>query len=395
MDDPASFGRWLRERRAARDMSREALARQINCAVVTIKKIETGERRPSRQIAELILDVLAVPTEERTAIVRLARAPSRSASSGPQSPPLTPADVGLEDLSGRAVRGYALHERLGAGGFGVVYRAEQPGIGRAVAIKIILPQYANLPEFIRRFEAEAQIIARLEHPHIVPLHDFWREPGGAYLVMRYVPGGTLHTLLQRGPLALHTCAGLLDQVGAALAAAHRAGVVHRDLKPSNILLDNDGNAYLADFGIAKNLGAAELADRTQPGAILGSPAYLSPEQVKDEPITPRSDIYSLGIMLYELLTSAKPFQASTPGELIQKQISEPLPALRTHRSDLPEALDTIIQHATAKSPADRYPDVLSLVADFRQATNDQRPMATDANSRSAISRRLPASTPLR
>src|SRR5262245_64155573 len=171
MENPASFGPWLRERRAARDMSREALARQINCAVVTIKKIETGERRPSRQIAELILDVLAVPAEERTAIVRLARAPSHPASPAPQSPPLTPADLGLEDLSGRTIRGYALHERLGAGGFGVVYRAEQPWVGRAVAIKSILPQYANLPEFIRRFEAEAQIVARLAHPHIVPRCD--------------------------------------------------------------------------------------------------------------------------------------------------------------------------------------------------------------------------------
>ena len=308
MDDHASFGRWLRDARAARDMSREALARRVGCALVTIKKIETGERRPSRQVAELILDVLAVPAEERTAMVRLARATSRPTSPEPQSPPLTPAEVGLEDLSGRTIRGYALLERLGAGGFGVVYRAEQPGIGRAVAIKIILPQYANLPEFIRRFESEAQIIARLEHPHIVPLHDFWREPGGAYLVMRYVPGGTLLSMLQRGPLLLDTCAGLLEQIGAALGVAHRAGIVHRDLKPSNILLDNDGNAYLADFGIAKDLGNADLADHTQPGAILGSPAYLSPEQIRDEPITPRCDIYSLGIILYELLAGAKPFQ---------------------------------------------------------------------------------------
>ena len=223
MDDPASFGRWLRERRAARDMSREALARQINCAVVTIKKIETGERRPSRQIALLILDALAVPAEERTAIVRLARASSRPASPAPQSP-LSPADLGLEDLSGRIIRGYALHERLGAGGFGVVYRAEQPGIRRAVAIKIILPQYANLPEFIRRFEAEAQIIARLEHPHSVPLHDFWREPGGAYLVMRWMRGGSLAGLLGHGPLPLDRLARLFDQVIAALALAHRRGV---------------------------------------------------------------------------------------------------------------------------------------------------------------------------
>src|SRR6266508_2113867 len=369
MDDPASFGPWLRERRRARDLSREELARRVGCAVVTVKKIETGERRPSRQIAELILDVLAVPPEERSAIVQLARAMPALVAPAPPSPPLSPADLALEDLSGRAIRGYALHQRIGAGGFGVVYRADQPGVGRAVAIKIILPQYANHPEFIRRFEAEAQIIARLEHPHIIPLYDYWREPGGAYLVLRYVSGGTLHTALQRAPLPLDASARLLDQIGAALSVAHRASVIHRDLKPSNILLDSDGNAYLADFGIAKDLGNAEPASQTQPGAIVGSAAYLSPEQVKDEPVTPRSDIYSLCIMLYELLTGVQPFQAPTPAQLIQKQINEPLPPLRARRLDLPEALDAVIQRATAKNPADRYPDVVNLVADFRAVVN--------------------------
>jgi len=364
MDDPASFGPWLRERRRARDLSREELARRVGCAVVTVKKIETGERRPSRQIAELILDVLAIPPEERSAIVRLARAMPAPAIPAPQSPLLSPADLALEDLSGRAIRGYALHQRIGAGGFGVVYRADQSGVGRAVAIKIILPQYANHPEFIRRFEAEAHIIARLEHPHIIPLYDYWREPGGAYLVMRYVSGGTLHAALQRAPLPLDASVRLLDQIGAALSVAHRSSVIHRDLKPSNILLDSDGNAYLADFGIAKDLGNADPASQTQPGAIVGSAAYLSPEQVKDEPVTPRSDIYSLGIVLYELLTGVQPFQAPTPGELIQKQINKPLPPLRARRPDLPEALDAVIQRATAKNPADRYPDVLTLVADF-------------------------------
>jgi transcriptional regulator with XRE-family HTH domain len=366
MDDPESFGSWLRVRRRARDLSRADLARRVSCAVITIKKIETGERRPSRQIAELILDVLAVPADERTALVRLARTTPAPAGSPPRAPALTPADLALDDLSGRVIRNYTLHERLGAGGFGVVYRAEQPEIGRAVAIKIILPQYANLPEFIRRFEAEAQIIARLEHPHIIPLYDYWREPGGTHLVMRYVAGGTLHAILERGPLSLDTVARVLEQVGAALAVAHRAGIVHRDLKPSNILMDSDGNAYLADFGIAKDVGNAEANDQTQAGMILGSPAYLSPEQIRDEPVTPLSDIYSLGIMLYELLTSAKPFQARTPAELLQKHINEALPPLRARRADLPEALEALIQRATAKNPADRYPDVSTLMADFRR-----------------------------
>src|SRR4029079_1491529 len=165
-------------------------------------------------------------------------------------------EIGSEDLSGRAIRGYALGARLGNGGMGVVYRAVQPLVEREVAIKIILPQYADHPDFIHRFEAEAQLVARLEHPHIVPLYDYWREPGVAYLVMRLLRGGSLHDLLQQGPLPLSLTLRVVDQVGAALHIAHRAGVGHRDLKPANILLDTEQNAYLADFGIAKDLGRA-------------------------------------------------------------------------------------------------------------------------------------------
>src|SRR5581483_5415146 len=139
-------------------------------------------------------------------------------------------------------------------GYGAVFRAYQPVIERDVAIKIILPQYANYPDFIRRFESEAQMVARLEHPHIVPLYDYWRAPDGAYLVMRWLRGGSLHAALQAGPLPGEALGRVLEQIGGALVAAHRRGIVHRDLKPANILLDEDGNAYLADFGIAKDLG---------------------------------------------------------------------------------------------------------------------------------------------
>src|SRR5207249_11789190 len=145
---------------------------------------------------------------------------------------------------GRTIRGYALGERLGAGGFGVVYRAVQPFVGRDVAIKIILPQYADHPEFIRRFETEAQLVARLEHPHIVPLYDYWREPGGAYLVMRWLRGGALGDRLAHKPLALAECLTLVNQIGAALSYAHRSGVVHRDVKPANVLCDDEGNFFL-------------------------------------------------------------------------------------------------------------------------------------------------------
>src|SRR5215813_13748502 len=165
----------------------------------------------------------------------------------------------MNDLSGSTIKGYELHERIGAGGFGAVYRAFQSSVNREVAIKIILPHFANHPDFIRRFETEAQLIARLEHPFIVPLYDYWRDPDGAYLVMRWLRNGSLQAALRDCPFDLPSAARLLDQIAAALTTAHRNQVIHRDLKPANILLDEDGNAYLADFGIAKDLGTRQCS----------------------------------------------------------------------------------------------------------------------------------------
>jgi len=265
------------------------------------------------------------------------------------------------------VKGYELREQIGEGGYGVVYRAYQPSVGREVAVKIILPQYANRPDFIRRFEAEAQLVARLEHPYIVPLYDYWRDPDGAFLVMRWLRGGSLHAALHNGPSSNELLGRLLDQIGGALAAAHRRGVVHRDLKPANILSDEDGNYYLADFGIAKDLGKRSSPYQTDASAVIGSPAYISPEQIKSEPITTQSDIYSLGVMLYEILAGELPFQAPTPFALMFKHINEPVPPMRAHRPDLSDAVNTVIQRATAKHPADRYPDVSTLVHELKQA----------------------------
>jgi WD40 repeat protein/serine/threonine protein kinase/DNA-binding XRE family transcriptional regulator len=371
MDAPTSFGRRLKELRRARDLTQDDLARRVGCALITIKKIEADERRPSRQIAERMLQVLAIPTDLQSAFMHLARPTPPLVVREAPLPPAMPLVFDLDALPGQSVKGYELCECLGRGGFGAVFRALQPGVGREVAIKVILPQLADRPEFIRRFEAEAQTIARLEHPHIVPLYDFWREPGGAYLVMRYLRGGALHTLLQRGPLALDVAARMLEQVGAALAAAHRQEVVHRDLKTANILLDDDDNFYLADFGIAKDMGEADPADLTPAGAVVGSPAYLSPEQIRAEPVTPRTDIYSLGIVLYEALAGVKPFQGSTPVALMQQHLSAPLPPLRTHRPDLPAALEVVLQCATAKHPADRYADVAGMVVDTLAALGAQ------------------------
>jgi len=167
------FGSIVKERRRALDLTQAEMARRVGCATVTIRKIEYDALRPSQQIAELLAKALAIPLEERSAFVRLARTAGRATPepSPLPTPPPAPEEIGQSDLTGRAIRGYELGERLGAGGFGVVYRAVQPLVDREVAIKIILPQYADHPEFIRRFEAEAQLVARLEHPHIVPLYD--------------------------------------------------------------------------------------------------------------------------------------------------------------------------------------------------------------------------------
>jgi WD40 repeat protein/DNA-binding SARP family transcriptional activator len=266
------------------------------------------------------------------------------------------------ELKGKALRGYRLLEPIGEGAFGVVYRATQPQIGREVAIKAIHPQLANHPDFVRRFEREAQIVARLEHPHIVPLYDYWRGPDGAFLVMRYLRGGSVEDLIAEGPLPVDRTATLLDQIAAALAAAHRQGVVHRDVKPGNVLLDEEGNAYLTDFGVALDAGSPE---RTSGTMMRGTPAYLSPEQVRLEAATPRSDVYALGVVLYEMLTGKHPYPEGSLSALLDRHLREPVPSLRDSRPELPREVDQVIARATAKDASDRFADILEVAAAFR------------------------------
>ena len=268
------------------------------------------------------------------------------------------------DLSGEPLRGYRLLEQIGEGAFGVVYRATQPQIGREVAIKAVAPELANHPDFVRRFEREAQIVAKLEHPHIVPLYDYWREPDAAYLVMRFLRGGSVEDLLRSGPLDPERASSILDQVAAALSAAHRQGIVHRDVKPGNVLLDEVGNAYLTDFGVALEAGSPERSSGT---LIRGTPGYLSPEQVRLDPASPRSDIYALGIVAYEMLTGAPPFPESSLTALLDHHVRDAIPSVRDVRPELPAALDRAIGRATAKDAKDRFSDALELAASVRAA----------------------------
>jgi DNA-binding SARP family transcriptional activator/tRNA A-37 threonylcarbamoyl transferase component Bud32/DNA-binding beta-propeller fold protein YncE len=268
-------------------------------------------------------------------------------------------DPSLGVEPGRPLRGYRLLDEVGAGAFAVVWRAVQPSVDREVAIKQIRSELVSRPEFIRRFEVEARTVARIEHPFIVPLIDYWRDPDSAYLVMRWLGGDTLERRLDDGPLSIEATLTLADQIGAALSAAHRHGVVHRDVKASNVLFDELGNAYLSDFGIA--LGAAQSDD---PAAALsrGSPVYASPEQLRGESVGPEADVFSLGVVLYECLTGSTPFRSvGAVGELVDRQLHEPFPDVRDAVDGISSAVADAVSRATAKDPAERFPTVDAFV----------------------------------
>lgn len=275
----------------------------------------------------------------------------------------------------RYVKDYEIQERIGVGGFGAVYRAYQARVEREVAIKVILPDVAKQPEFIRRFEAEAQLIARLEHMNIVPLYDYWRDPEGAYLIMRYLRGGSLADRLKQGHCGLELTGTVLTQIASALTVAHRNNIIHRDIKPANILLDDEGNAYLTDFGIAKDYNRID-GSITAADVIIGSLDYISPEQARSEAVTPKTDIYSLGVVLYEMLTGEHPFPDTTSVERLYKHINDPLPEITQLPLKIIDSINQVIQRATAKKPDQRYKDVISFANAYLEAaqlTNQPMP----------------------
>lgn len=271
----------------------------------------------------------------------------------------------------KEIKGYQVQGTLGEGGFGTVYRAYQPLIKREVAIKVIRASYANQPEFIRRFEAEAQLVARLEHLHIVPLYDFWRDPSGAYLIMRMLRGGSLREELQsNGRFSLEDVQRIITQISSALSVAHRKGVVHRDLKPANILLDEERNAYLTDFGIAKDVEhSSETDDDDDDGMIVGTPAYSPPEQLQSLTPTPQSDIYSFGLIIYELITGTDAMAGDSISDAIRNQLYEPLPEIDPDEYGVPMSINEILATATAKNPDDRYTDIMLFARDFKHAVS--------------------------
>jgi serine/threonine-protein kinase len=273
--------------------------------------------------------------------------------------------VGLE--SGTIVGGYRIERPLGRGGMGAVYVAVHERLGRSVALKVLPPELAADPGFRARFLRECEAVARLEHPHIVPIYDAGESADGMlYLAMRLVPGGDLKALIATyGHLTPEHTLMIVEQIAAALDAAHLAGVVHRDVKPANILLDDSGrHAYLADFGLAKSLAGEGL---TRTGSFLGSVDYCAPEQINGRPLDGRADVYALGGVLYHCLVGQPPYVRATEAAVVTAHVTDPPPALARVRPDLPHALDGVIVTAMAKHPEVRYDTAGELARAVREA----------------------------
>ena len=273
----------------------------------------------------------------------------------------------MDDLIGQSFYGYEIREKIGAGGFGIVYKAFDTETKRDIVVKAILPERLGDDEVLQRFELEAQIVSQLEHPHIIPMYDYWISEGRSFLAMEYLTGGNLRDSLNRGDKwTLARTTTLLEQILGALGVAHQADIIHRDLKPENILFDNHGKAYLGDFGLAKRLNSLQAI--TGPDGIIGSPAYLSPEQLMNQKVSARTDIYSIGVLLYEILAAEHPFaDANGQLQIMMRQIQTPLPQIHLLNEDIPKPVNQVIQIATAKDPADRYPNVATFLASFKAA----------------------------
>ena len=259
---------------------------------------------------------------------------------------------------------YRVMERIGRGGMATVYRAYHPALDRYVAIKVLPEFFADEPGYRERFQQEARSVARLKHPNILEIFDFGYEDGLAYLVLELVEGCTLADRVGR-PMELRTAVTMLEQLASALDHAHAHGVLHRDIKPSNILIRTDGTPVLADFGLAKMAGS--LRRLTSSGTVMGTPEYMSPEQAADEPLGPASDLYSLAIVAYEMLTGRVPFEADTPAATLLSHVTKPMPATRELRGELSAHIEEVLRRALAKRPEDRYATASAFASALRPA----------------------------
>jgi serine/threonine protein kinase len=261
---------------------------------------------------------------------------------------------------GENVGPYRIVERLGQGGMASVFKAYHPALDRYVAIKVLHPAFMEDPNFLARFQREARVVAKLDHPNIVPIYDFAEHEGQPYLVMKYIPGETLKARLARSPLSPDEGLKVIDAIGRGLSYAHQQGILHRDIKPSNVLLAADGQIYLADFGLARIAQAGESTLSND--MLLGTPQYISPEQARGErELDAGTDIYSFGVLIYEMVVGRVPFNADTPFSIVHDHIYTPLPMPRSVNPNVPEAIERVLLKTLAKDRADRYASVGDMV----------------------------------
>jgi tRNA A-37 threonylcarbamoyl transferase component Bud32/DNA-binding beta-propeller fold protein YncE len=279
---------------------------------------------------------------------------------------------------GENVGPYRIMEQLGQGGMATVFKAYHPGLDRFVAIKVMHPAFKQDPTFLARFQREARVVAKLDHPNIVPIYDYAEHNGNPYLVMKFIEGETLKARLSRKtPLTREEGLRIVDAVGKALGYAHARGILHRDIKPSNILLCPDGAVYLADFGLARIAQAGESTLSNE--MLLGTPHYISPEQARGERnLDAGTDIYSFGVVLYEMVVGRVPFNADTPFSIIHDHIYTPLPLPRKINPKVPESVQRVLLKALAKDRADRYATVDELAASFLRAASGSAAARADA-----------------
>lgn len=275
----------------------------------------------------------------------------------------TPAEV---DLSGRQLGDYRLLRRLGRGAMAEVYLAEQQSLKRQVAVKVLKADLARDDTYIQRFRREAQAAAALVDAHIVQIHEVGCVDGRHYIAQEYVRGQNLRQLVARhGPLEVPLAVSIMRQVAAALVKAGERGIVHRDIKPENIMLAGDGALKVADFGLARMTGPEATPDLTQVGITMGTPLYMSPEQIEGRPLDPRSDIYSFGVTCYQMLSGVLPFAGDTTLSIAVQHLKKQPERLENLRPGLPGGLCRIVHRMLAKDPEQRYPDALSLLRDLR------------------------------
>jgi serine/threonine-protein kinase len=268
------------------------------------------------------------------------------------------------DLVGEIVgERYRIEEVVGAGGMATVYKADDLTLERPVAVKVMRREVVKEADQLERFRREARAAAKLSHPHIVTVIDAGEENSRPYIVFEYVPGETLKQRIKsEGPLAIPEAVAYAIEIGSALVAAHAAGLVHRDVKPQNVLLDPHGHAKVADFGIARELEANDGLTKT--GRVLGTTDYVSPEQAMGEEVSGQSDVYSLGIVLYEMLTGEVPFKGENHVAVAMKHVKDPLPDVQAIRPEISHALAAVVEKMTAKEPVDRYLTAASAVSDL-------------------------------